>query len=98
MPNSALKLHEEMVEQVEPILRVVDLHTWFEIRRLGFFKAGCAGFRWREFELYRGETVSIVGERLRKKHFSENDSRIAPSNKGELLFPEQQPQRAFKVS
>lgn len=46
-----------------PILTVEDLHTWFEVRRMGFFKAGdVRALDGVSFELYEGETVSIVGE------------------------------------
>lgn len=62
MPSTALKMQPE-TRQAMPILAVEDLHTWFEIRRMGFFKAGdVRALDGVSFELYAGETVSIVGE------------------------------------
>ncbi len=88
MPNSALQLQEEVVEQVEPILRVVDLHTWFEIRRMGFFKAGdVRALDGVSFELYKGETVSIVGESgCGKSTLAKTILGLHRPTKGELYF------------
>lgn len=59
MPNTAVK----QAQQQEPILRVENLHTWFEVRRMGFFKAGdVRALDGVTFDLYAGETISIVGE------------------------------------
>src|SRR5690554_3498853 len=63
MPNLAVELQQTPGEQETPILTVEDLHTWFEVRRMGFFKAGdVRALDGVSFELYEGETVSIVGE------------------------------------
>lgn len=49
--------------QVEPVLSVRNLHTWFEIRRFGFIKAGeVKALDGVDFDLYPGEAISIVGE------------------------------------
>ncbi|HHT37722.1 MAG: ABC transporter ATP-binding protein [Candidatus Wallacebacter cryptica] len=62
MPNLAVKSQQSPQKKM-PILKVENLHTWFEIRRLGFFKAGdVRALDGVSFELYQGETVSIVGE------------------------------------
>lgn len=64
MPDLAVDMRETLqnAERV-PVLKAVDLHTWFEIRKLGFFKAGdVRALDGVDFELYQGETVSIVGE------------------------------------
>ncbi len=62
MPNVAKQLQQQP-GQGEPVIRVEDLHTWFEIRRMGFFKAGdVRALDGVSFELYQGETISIVGE------------------------------------
>lgn len=63
MPNLAVELQQTPDEQETPVLKVENLHTWFEIRRMGFFKAGdVRALDGVSFELYQGETVSIVGE------------------------------------
>ena len=36
MPKTAVQKGQEK----QPVLRVEDLHTWFEVRRMGFFKVG----------------------------------------------------------
>lgn len=64
MPDLAVDMRETLqnAERV-PVLKAVDLHTWFEIRKFGFFKAGdVRALDGVDFELYQGETVSIVGE------------------------------------
>lgn len=63
MPNTAVELQQVSQEQRKPILKAVNLHTWFEIRRMGFFKAGdIKALDGVDFELFQGETISIVGE------------------------------------
>ena len=63
MPSLARTLPEEQPTQQKAVLRVEDLHTWFEVRRMGFFKAGdLRALDGASFELYAGETISIVGE------------------------------------
>lgn len=63
MPSLAVKLPQEQPKEQKPILRVENLHTWFEVRRMGFFKAGdVRALDGVTFDLYEGETVSIVGE------------------------------------
>ncbi len=63
MPNLAVEMQDNVEAKNLPILKVEDLHTWFEIRKMGFFKAGeVKALDGVSFELYRGETVSIVGE------------------------------------
>lgn len=47
----------------EPLLSVRNLHTWFELRRWGFGRAGYVrAVDDVSFELRRGEAVAIVGE------------------------------------
>ena len=63
MPNAALKGQQKPAEERTPILAVENLHTWFEVRRMGFLKAGdVRALDGVTFELYEGESLSIVGE------------------------------------
>jgi len=49
--------------QDEILLKVEDLHTWFELRKWGFFHAGFVrAVEGASFDLRCGETVAIVGE------------------------------------
>lgn len=59
----------EIVDKVDhaqghaPLLAVRDLHTWFEIRKWGFIKAGdVRALDGVNFDLYPGEAISVVGE------------------------------------
>ena len=61
MPSRAKTLPKGQPQKA--VLRIENLHTWFEIRRMGFFKAGdVRALDGATFELYEGETISIVGE------------------------------------
>lgn len=63
MPSVALEKQPTPAAERTPILAVEDLHTWFEVRRFGFFKAGdVRALDGVTFELYEGEALSIVGE------------------------------------
>ena len=63
MPSVAVKLTPEQAQAQKPVLRVENLHTYFEVRRMGFFKVGdVRALDGVSFELYPGETISIVGE------------------------------------
>ena len=46
-----------------PLLSVQDLHTWFELRKFGFGRAGSVrAVDGVTFDLRRGEAVAVVGE------------------------------------
>lgn len=63
MPSLAESLPQEQPKKQQAVLKLEDLHTWFEVRRMGFFKAGdVRALDGVNFELYEGETISIVGE------------------------------------
>lgn len=50
-------------ERAQPLLSVRNLHTYFEIRKWGFIKAGdVRALDGVDFDLYPGEAISIVGE------------------------------------
>lgn len=91
MPNTAAELQQQNVQiepGVEPILSVKNLHTWFEIRRLGFFKAGdVRALDGVSFELFQGETVSIVGESgCGKSTLAKTILGIHRPTKGDIFF------------
>jgi len=47
----------------EPLLKVLDLHTWFELRKWGFLRVGSVrAVDGISFELAHGEAVAFVGE------------------------------------
>lgn len=49
--------------QNAPLLSVQDVHTWFELRRFGFGRAGYVrAVDGVSFDLRRGEAVAVVGE------------------------------------
>ena len=75
----------------KPILSVRNLHTWFEIRRLGFFKAGeVKALDGVDFDLYPGEAVSIVGESgCGKSTLAKTILGIHQPTKGEIIFEEE---------
>ncbi|NLY11954.1 MAG: ABC transporter ATP-binding protein [Firmicutes bacterium] len=92
MRSEAVELREEVqqeqVQQGKPILSVRDLHTWFEMRRWGFFKAGdVRALDGVSFDLYQGETVSIVGESgCGKSTLAKTILGLHPPTKGDIFF------------
>ena len=75
-----------------PVLEVIDLHTWFEIRRMGFFKAGeVRALDGVSFELEQGETVSIVGESgCGKSTLAKTILGLNKATKGKIYFAGEQ--------
>ncbi|NLM41323.1 MAG: ABC transporter ATP-binding protein [Firmicutes bacterium] len=89
MPSVAVKLTQEQAQQ--PVLRVEDLHTYFEVRRMGFFKVGdVRALDGVSFELYPGETISIVGESgCGKSTLAKTILGIHQPTKGKIYFEDQ---------
>lgn len=92
MPSLAVKLPQEQSQGQKPVLRVEDLHTWFEVRRMGFFKAGdVRALDGVTFELYQGETVSIVGESgCGKSTLAKTILGLNTPTKGTIYFEDQE--------
>lgn len=91
MPSLAVNLPQVQPVEQEPVLRIEDLHTWFEIRRMGFFKAGdVRALDGVTFELYAGETVSIVGESgCGKTTLAKTILGLNTPTKGKIFFEDQ---------
>lgn len=91
MPSLAVNLPQEQPKEQKPVLRVENLHTWFEVRRMGFFKAGdVRALDGVTFELYEGETVSIVGESgCGKSTLAKTILGINTPTKGAIYFEDQ---------
>jgi len=91
MPSVALKLTQEQAQAQKPVLRVEDLHTYFEVRRMGFFKVGdVRALDGVSFELYPGETISIVGESgCGKSTLAKTILGIHQPTKGKIYFEDQ---------
>ena len=87
MPSLAKTLPQEQ----KAVLRIEDLHTWFEVRRMGFFKAGdVRALDGASFELYEGETISIVGESgCGKSTLAKTILGINHISKGSIFFEDQ---------
>ncbi len=91
MPSLAVNLPQDQPEELKPVLQIEDLHTWFEVRRLGFFKAGdVRALDGVTFNLYEGETVSIVGESgCGKTTLAKTILGLHPPTKGKIFFEDQ---------
>lgn len=72
----------------EPILSIKNLHTWFELRRLGFLHVGYVrALDGVSFDLNRGETIAIVGESgCGKSTLAKTILGLHPPTKGEIIF------------
>lgn len=74
--------------QSNVLLSVRDLHTWFEIRRLGFFRVGYVqALDGVTFDLKRGEAIAIVGESgCGKSTLAKTILGLHKPIKGEVIF------------
>ncbi len=72
----------------ETLLSVKDLCTWFELRRMGFLKAGMVrAVDGVSFELKKGEAAAFVGESgCGKSSLARTLLGLYPPTKGEVLF------------
>lgn len=86
LSKAAVPGAEQVTEQ--PVLSVRNLHTWFEIRRFGFLKAGeVKALDGVDFDLYPGEAVSIVGESgCGKSTLAKTILGLHAPTKGEIFF------------
>ncbi len=70
------------------LLQVKDLHTWYELRKWGFFHAGYVrAVDGVTFDLRRGEALTVVGESgSGKTTLLKTILGLAPITKGEIIF------------
>lgn len=75
-------------QEQTPVLSVRNLHTWFEVRRFGFFKAGeVKALDGVDFDLHPGEAISIVGESgCGKSTLAKTILALHRPSKGEIYF------------
>jgi len=60
---SALKTQNAEIDARKVLLSIDDLHVWFELRRLGFGRAGhVKAVDGVTFKVHQGEAIAIVGE------------------------------------
>src|SRR5512138_2809924 len=58
-----IKMNTPNINAPEPLLKIQDLHVWYELRRFGFGHAGYVkAVDGVGFELEEGETIAVVGE------------------------------------
>src|SRR5690606_39214448 len=81
-----LELPQSQTE--ESLLSIRDLHTWFELRRLGFIRVGhVRALDGVSFELKRGETIAVVGESgCGKSTLAKTILGLHAPTKGEVYF------------
>ncbi|MDQ7793108.1 MAG: ABC transporter ATP-binding protein [bacterium] len=72
----------------EVLLSTKNLHTWFELRRFGFFRIGSVrAVDGVDFELGRGEAVAVVGESgCGKTTLARTILGLYPPTRGEMTF------------
>ncbi|MDD5263272.1 MAG: ABC transporter ATP-binding protein [Candidatus Bipolaricaulis sp.] len=75
-----------MTEQA--LLSVRDLHTWYELRKWGFFRTGhVRALDGVTFDLRRGDAITIVGESgSGKTTLAKTLLGLVPPTKGEMVF------------
>lgn len=76
------------VTEDKPLLSVQDLHTWFELRRWGFGRAGFVrAVDGVSFEVQRGEAVAFVGESgCGKSTLMKTILGLYPPTSGDIIF------------
>jgi peptide/nickel transport system ATP-binding protein len=74
--------------QDQVLLSVRGLHTWFELRRLGFIRVGWVrAVDGVNFDLHRAEAVAIVGESgCGKSSLAKTILGLYPPTRGEIVF------------
>ncbi len=96
MPSLAVNLPQDQPEELKPVLQIEDLHTWFEVRRLGFSKPVMYAL-WMVSPLIctRAKRYPLSVKRMRKTTLAKTILGLHPPPQRERFFFEDQDLTSF---
>ncbi len=88
METEKQEMNEVHTSNKDAILSIQDLHVWFELRRMGFGRAGYVrAVDGVSFDLFHGEAVAVVGESgCGKSSLMKTILGINTPTKGDIVF------------